>query len=199
MAIPKDNSESVRERILDAANQRFSDFGYGKTTMAEIARDCEMSAANLYRYFENKQDIGALLACRCLAGKAMLLNEIVARADLGSSDKIREMILLGLRYTYDQWQATPRMNELVDDISRARHDIVEQHMRQRHDCFLSVIQQGNTSGEFAVTDPTNAAQAILSATFLFDYPNLMAMFPLQTFEHKAEQVADLLLHGLRRR
>ncbi len=195
----RQESDTVRERILDAARDRFRDFGYGKTTMAEIARDCQMSAANLYRYFENKQDIGAMLACHCLAGKAQVLNEIVARNDLGAADKIRQMILTGLHYTYDQWQATPRMNELVDDISRARRDIVEDHLRARHIAFLRVIEQGNTTGEFAVPDPDAAAQGILSATFLFDYPNLMDLHPLNVFEDRALQVAELLLRGLFKR
>jgi len=59
------SSDKVRLRILEAAAQRFTQFGYNKTTMAEVAQDCGMSAANLYRYFENKLDIGANLACNC--------------------------------------------------------------------------------------------------------------------------------------
>ncbi|MDH3693378.1 MAG: TetR/AcrR family transcriptional regulator, partial [Gammaproteobacteria bacterium] len=39
-----DTSENVRERILEAANVRFQQYGYNKTTMAEIAGDCKMSA-----------------------------------------------------------------------------------------------------------------------------------------------------------
>jgi AcrR family transcriptional regulator len=49
----------ARLQILDAAHRRFSAYGFGKTTMAEIADDVGMSAANLYRYFENKLDLGA--------------------------------------------------------------------------------------------------------------------------------------------
>ena len=53
--------EEIQQRILHAAEERFQQYGYNKTTMAEIARDCDMSAANLYRYFENKLAIGAAL------------------------------------------------------------------------------------------------------------------------------------------
>ena len=41
--------------------------------MAEIAQDCQMSAANLYRYFDNKQDIGAAISQLCLADKIDVL------------------------------------------------------------------------------------------------------------------------------
>lgn len=51
-------AEEVQKEILIAAESRFRTFGYNKTTMAEIAQDCKMSTSNLYRFFENKQDIG---------------------------------------------------------------------------------------------------------------------------------------------
>jgi len=52
-----DFNEETRQLILDAAFERFGHYGYNKTTMVEIAQDVGMSAANLYRYFENKQEI----------------------------------------------------------------------------------------------------------------------------------------------
>lgn len=56
----------IREAILTAAQTRLLRFGYHKTTMAEIANEAGMSAANLYRYFKNKQDIVAECADRCI-------------------------------------------------------------------------------------------------------------------------------------
>ena len=50
--------------------------------MAEIAEDVDMSAANLYRYFEDKQDIAAACAGRCMGGRAELLREVVKRPGL---------------------------------------------------------------------------------------------------------------------
>ena len=40
MTLVKDD---VQEQILAAAEARFCRYGFGKTTMAEIARDCDMS------------------------------------------------------------------------------------------------------------------------------------------------------------
>ncbi|VAW87511.1 Transcriptional regulator, AcrR family [hydrothermal vent metagenome] len=64
-------SDEVRLRILEAATQRFAPFGYNKATMVEVAQDCGMSVANLYRYFENKLDIGANLACLSIKRERM--------------------------------------------------------------------------------------------------------------------------------
>ena len=49
--------EEIQQLILTAAQERFSQFGFNKTTMAEIAKDCKMSASNIYRFFDNKLEI----------------------------------------------------------------------------------------------------------------------------------------------
>ena len=50
-------SDSIKSQIVAAAKKRFTHFGYGKTTMAEVAADCGMSPGNLYRFFPGKLDI----------------------------------------------------------------------------------------------------------------------------------------------
>ena len=52
----------TRKEILTAARERFSHYGYSKTTMSEIAKDCEMSAGNIYRFFASKLDIAEAMA-----------------------------------------------------------------------------------------------------------------------------------------
>ena len=65
-------NNEIQQQILKAAELRFNVYGYQKTAMAEVAGDCTMSAANLYRYFDNKLAIGAALAKQCLAENEIL-------------------------------------------------------------------------------------------------------------------------------
>jgi AcrR family transcriptional regulator len=46
-----------KEKILEAAHQRFLHYGYSKTTMNEIAGDLSMSKALLYYYFPDKSQL----------------------------------------------------------------------------------------------------------------------------------------------
>ncbi|BAU54553.1 TetR/AcrR family transcriptional regulator [Mucilaginibacter gotjawali] len=48
-----------KEKILEAAHQRFLHYGYSKTTMNEIAGDLCMSKALLYYYFPDKSQLYA--------------------------------------------------------------------------------------------------------------------------------------------
>ena len=98
---PISESEAIRRQILDAAEARFRVYGYRKTTMAEIAEDADMSAANLYRYFEDKQDIAATCAQRCTSQRLELLREVIRKPGLSASERLESFVLTMLRYTHE--------------------------------------------------------------------------------------------------
>ena len=191
-------TETVSETILAAAMQRFEQFGYSKTTMAEIAADCDMSAANIYRYFENKLEIGAQLARRCLAQECSALAEVIA-APTSASARLEGFLLGNLRFTYQRWSYQPRINELVEAIARERTDVVQEHLRVKQELVVKLIEDGNGNGEFSVTDPKQTAEAILVASTVFGVPLFMHMHPYDKFESMARNVADLILRGLKAR
>jgi AcrR family transcriptional regulator len=43
--------------IMERARSRFDRFGYKKTTMDEISRDCRISKKTLYAYFKDKENL----------------------------------------------------------------------------------------------------------------------------------------------
>jgi len=192
-------TDDTQQRILDAAEVRFQQFGFNKTTMAEIATDCDMSAANLYRYFENKLAIGAALSRNCLSEGVDKLEKIVYDKSLSSADKIRHYILKTLDHTYSQWSDTPRLNEMVTAICHERLDIVDQHVSNKQALLITILKEGNQKGEFDVADPEMTAEAILTSATLFGVPLLMPMFSREAFERKAKNLATLLLNGLLKR
>jgi len=49
--------DDVKELILDRAQSRFDRFGFQKTTMDEISRDCRISKRTLYEHFQDKQHL----------------------------------------------------------------------------------------------------------------------------------------------
>jgi AcrR family transcriptional regulator len=199
MTLLKEDIEAVRVRILDAAGDRFQQFGFGKTTMAEIAGDCGMSAANLYRYFENKHDIGAAMAKQCLSDKVQALKVVVKDGSLSASDKIESFILTNLRYTHGQWSDRPRMNELVDSVCHQRPVLVEEYLSQAWSMLGAILQDGVDAGEFQPCDLEATSEALYASMFMFDHPNAMSLCSLETFERKARGVARLALSGLQKR
>ena len=48
----------IRDQIVAAANEHFSQNGYGKTTVSDLARAIGFSKAYIYKFFDSKQAIG---------------------------------------------------------------------------------------------------------------------------------------------
>jgi len=191
-AIPDD----TRTLILEAASKRFQQFGYNKTTMAEIASDCGMSAANLYRYFKNKQDIGAAFACTCFAQRKELLGEVITRPGLSASQRLEAFVLATLHHTYNATSEQPRINELAAIIASERPDIVHIKTDMERGLITEILVEGNKNGEFDVRDIEKTAEALRATLVQFSVPIFMTLYTLEEFEHMARYVVQLVIHGL---
>ena len=49
--------DDKNERILDAALDKFKQYGFMKTTVDDIARQTQVGKGTIYLYFQNKEDI----------------------------------------------------------------------------------------------------------------------------------------------
>ncbi|WP_347038357.1 TetR/AcrR family transcriptional regulator [Glutamicibacter halophytocola] len=78
-----------RERILEAASERFSSSGYSRTSLAEIARDVGITTPGLTHHFPTKQHL--LLA---IAERRFDISQSIADAATGELDGTRTPRLL---------------------------------------------------------------------------------------------------------
>ncbi len=192
-------AKDVRERVLAAALGRFAQYGYNKTTMAEIAKDCDMSAANLYRFFEDKQAIGAALAHQTLAEKERRLRDVIVQPGLSATQRVEAFVRALFRNMYEQFNDKPRIGELVEMISRERLDIIGQHKEVTRSLLATILAQGNASGEFDVDDPSASAETVLVATTVFCVPYFLHWYSKEKFEQLFKQMMELIVRGLEKR
>ena len=194
-------SEETKQQIIEAAQARFSQYGYGKTTMAEIAKDCQMSAANLYRYFESKEDIAVEIGNQCTNRKQTLLREVVQRQNVSASTRLEAMIVEQLRYTYEMVLKQPHISEIVESICGTRADVIKCYRETQKTIWVKLLTAGNQAGEFDVADPEATAEIIQTATIKFCYPPLMMQegAGLEELESQARGLARLIIRGLLKR
>jgi len=197
MKLTEETTEEIKHNILDKAFARFGHFGFGKTTMAEIAKDCGMSAGNLYRYFENKKEIGAGCAKRCMQQKLELVREIVRNHRIKPEKKLQAFALEVLEYMHHQFSDQPAVMELVDFISRERWDIVLQYMEQERSLLSEILSEGNRSGDFNIPDVLGTAKWIQAALIKFIAPRYMDAFTLEELRNEAIGVTAILTKGLK--
>jgi AcrR family transcriptional regulator len=183
--------------ILEAAECRFKVYGFNKTTMAEISADCDMSAANLYRYFKNKVDIGAALAQQCLAEKEALLTTVVDDGELKAYDKLLNFVMLMLDYTYRHCDEDPKMNELVQAMTTQRPDLIMKHRNNMVALIARLLEQGKQRGEFYFQDINVTAEATFTALIMFYHPLVIVGYAREDIENKATHLCQLIFNGLK--
>lgn len=194
-------AEDTKKQIVEVADRRFRQYGFGKTTMAEIAKDCDMSPANLYRYFDNKEAIGTAICLNCMLVKEQLGRQVINQRGLTASARLESFILEILRYTYDLISNQPHISELVDYISQERVDLVKRHKDTIRSIIAEILAEGNRTGEFDVLDIVATADQVLIAVIYYYYPPMILMerLPLEDLERSLQGVVALILRGLEKR
>ena len=85
------SEKDTRRLIVEAAECLFRQFGFQKTTVADIAGELHMSAANVYRFFAAKSEINEAV-CMDLLGKIEAEAEKIAASRSTATQRIRNLI-----------------------------------------------------------------------------------------------------------
>ncbi len=193
----QENKElDIHSQIVDAANTRFRHYGYGKTTMVEIAADTGMSAANLYRYFNSKQDIIAECANRCMCERVDRLRVAIRKSGMSAIEQLEAYVLTDLNMSHEMAEGDERISELVNNITLERPDMVYKKVEAENALIAEILLHGNETGEFNVDDITKTADAIHMSLIIFNVPSFMSLYSLEEFKEKAKSVIELIVTGL---
>ena len=189
--------EATRASILAAAEARFAEYGYTKTTLVEVAEAAGMSAANLYRFFENKLDIAAAVALRILEQREQALRAAVAVA-LPAAERLEHFVIAALRFDRDLDAQSQHLPKLLDRVIEERKEVAVTHRKARQEMLSHLVEEGVAAGEFVECDPGQTAQTIRAAIVLFDTLPLNRQYPAAELERLARATVQLLLTGLGR-
>jgi AcrR family transcriptional regulator len=191
-----DDKANTRDRILQAAMARIKHYGYGKTTMAEIAADCDMSPGNIYRFFEAKIDIAEAMARRHYAEMNANLSAIARRKDWPVDKRLKEMLARRMRENYQMFEENAKILEVAEVLSKERPLFLNELIAMERVTITALIEEGVQAGLFADCDAEYAAEMIQSATIKFGLPQLFSHLTLPKLEREFEGVMALLLNGL---
>ncbi len=191
-----DEREQTQKKIMDAAKARFRQYGFNKTTMVEIAKDCGMSAANIYRFFEGKNDIATEMAKDFFRDTEDALREVILRPNLTPVERLRLFTWQALQCNHSMYNEEPKIGEVVDFISEKRYDLIDRHVDTIISLIAEILAEGNRNGIFGVKDIVSTGEIFLKATLLFHCPYLMERHTFAELENYCELVVNLLVRGL---
>src|SRR5260370_31788103 len=109
------NSSQLKERdtqliIVDAAERLFSQIGFKKTTVADIAQNLCMSPGNLYRFFTSKAEINEAVGRRLLSEVEAAVDAIVKHSG-HASEKLRAAIAAIEKLNWQRFQNNPNLHD----------------------------------------------------------------------------------------
>jgi AcrR family transcriptional regulator len=188
--------DTVRGNILEAAKKRFVHYGYAKTTMAEIASDCNMSPGNLYRYFPGKLDIAEAICTEAGEYSISKLREVMRRPGRTAKERLRDFLFADMRFTYDQLEFDKQVFEMARVVSTERPHFGNRILALNRALLSEILAAGNASSEFFIEDVVFTAEMIQSATIKFRYPQMHSKLTYDRLERELDGVLHLLLNGL---
>ena len=95
--------ERRRQQIIVAAKRVFTEKGFNKATIEDIARNAELSPGTLYLYFKNKEELYASLSLRILQYLAIRVEHVKNEANLGPREKLDAL----MNAMYDVYEFDP--------------------------------------------------------------------------------------------
>lgn len=150
--------ERRRQQIIVAAKRVFSDKGFNKATMEDIAKEAELSPGTLYLYFKNKEELYASLSLRILQYLHIRVTHVINQTDLeplGKLDALKEVM-------YDVYDFDPliiinmfhlQSSETLRNLSEELIGEIKTLSKESIGAIAEIFQEGIQAGVFIERHP----------------------------------------------
>jgi len=181
--------DQLSGKIVAAARARFQRYGYAKTSMQEIATDCGMSAANLYRYYDGKLAIGLTVARAEQAALFAACDRAVAAAGAGGPARLVALFHALIDGSRHQLKSARPLFELSLIVSRARPEYRRQFLQEIETRIVAALGGETRAAAGAAVSLASCSRLILIASAPFVLPWMMQNEP---FGDPRPQVGPLI-------
>ena len=193
--MPGRNTHNRAGRILDAAANLITHYGYAKTTVDDIARAAGVAKGAIYLHWPGKDELLAALLARELL---RMLDDTVARVSAdpqgGTLPRLYIHALLALR-------ANPVMCALYTQDSRVLGDFMQRQAPGRYTqrfLFGQTFLEGLQAAGLVRPDLPPAALAYVLSIIAYGFATIETIIPAAEappLEQVGEVLAGLMAHG----
>ncbi len=191
--------EARREEIFLAAERMFSQHGFFKTSMAEIADAAQFAMGTVYRFFKSKEEIYISLVEAKVEELLVLLLDATNRGST-APEKLREVIRVKLAFA-DQNRDFFRIyvsewSGFEWTVKSAFGDRVWTKYLAQIDLVANLIKDGIQAGEFRTVNPQDTSLALHGMLNSTIYVWILQSSPKESLVDKGEWLGDLFLGGI---
>lgn len=158
-------NKDIRERVINSAVKMFSEKGFYRTTVEDIARSARVAKGTLYLYFKDKEALYLATVEKHFDRGLMALVDIET-TPRSSEDKMMDIAsqfinyLAGLKDTYPMF--TFENLHVTGRIMKKIRPVIMPRLIQMTEIISRIIKEGVRNGEFVDVEPKIAAFYFLS-------------------------------------
>ena len=186
---------NIRDQIIDAADEHFSRYGYGKTTVADLAKAIGFSKAYIYKFFESKQAIGEAICSKCLGTIITAVNVSLAEGK-SATDRLRRLLRTIATATTEIAFSDQKLYEIASYSCAEKWPSAMAYLDEVSLILTGIIQDGRASGEFERKTPIDEAVRAIMLVFQPFMNPAMLQYNLESVPDGANEVASLVLRSL---
>jgi AcrR family transcriptional regulator len=186
----------MREKIVRTAEARFRHYGFGKTTVGDIAEDLGVSNAYVYKFFDSKLAINEAVALDILGRIGAELWK-VARSKKSAADRLRQLYRTLLAESTAMFFNDRKLHDMVESAVENDWCAVSRHRETIAAVARQIIADGRAAGEFSVElDEARTVRAVSSTLSIFAHPIMLRTMMGSDVKAQADDMADFVLRGL---
>ncbi len=161
--------ETHEARLVDIARAHVRKFGHARTTVVGVAADAGMTHANVYRYFPSKSALLDEVVASGLRPLEARLRDAADGAD-PAHDKLERMLIAVHRDYRAKLDDDPAVFDLLVEALARNRPSARKHRARVQSEIQRVLEEGVSSGAFAMTDRRRAMSLIFDAAHRFIHP-----------------------------
>jgi AcrR family transcriptional regulator len=153
------SADIVRKLILDAAGKRFSQLGFRKTSIDDIARTARIGKGSVYLHFPSKEAIFADIIQQESDHAFEELRRVVTVATSGK-EAIKAFVTTKLTVVAQSAAKYQLAKEVVDELMPKIAELRAKHVAREHALLVSIIRKGVMDGDLVVKDVEKVAAGL---------------------------------------
>ena len=190
---------AIRTKILDAAQEVFTKFGYGKTTMEDIGKEMGKGKSSIYYYFTGKEDIfKAVIEKELFWMKERIVNAVAQQENPRGKLKA---------YVLERMHGLNNFKNLYNVLRTeftSQREFVEntrqQTDREEINIVTNILNYGVEKGIFKLEDTFLTSIAIVTALKGMEIPLLITETGSGIIlEQHLDRLLDVLFYGIIKR
>jgi len=186
---------TVRDQIVEAANQHFSRFGYEKTTVSDLAKSIGFSKAYIYKFFDSKQAIGEAICAKALSAMVGTVEEAVAGATT-PTEKLRRMFKVLVATGVTLFFNDRKLYEVAAHGAGEGWPSARAYTQRIRQILMEIVREGRESAEFERKTPLDETVHAIYLIMLPYVNPLLLQHNLDVAEEAPAQLSNLVLRSL---